>query len=181
MMVRLMKNVVIRGTADNINIENFQIAGKTGTCWGNYGKDKEREYISSFAGYFPVEDPRYSCIVVIHKPNKEKGYYGNIVAAPVFKTIAQKVYNDIPIVDEVSASIAESKVISESYEEYFKKARKYKTIMPNLKGMPAMDVISLLENMGLKVEIKGSGRVINQSIEPGTKVQTNQIIRIKLS
>ncbi|WP_299434203.1 penicillin-binding protein [uncultured Aquimarina sp.] len=177
----MMKNVVIRGTADNIHTENFQIAGKTGTCWGNYGKAKEREYISSFAGYFPAEDPRYSCIVVIHKPNKEKGYYGNIVAAPVFKTIALKVYNDIPVVDEVSPDIVESKEISESYEGYFQKARKYKTIMPNLKGMPAMDVISLLENMGLKVEVKGSGKVKSQSIEPGTKVQTNQIIRIELS
>ncbi|WP_378182472.1 penicillin-binding protein [Aquimarina sp. SS2-1] len=177
----MMKNVVIRGTADNIHTENFQIAGKTGTCWGNYGKDKEREYISSFAGYFPAEDPRYSCIVVIHKPNKEKGYYGNIVAAPVFKTIALKVYNDIPVVDEVSPNIVESKEISESYDEYFQKARKYKTIMPNLEGMPAMDVISLLENMGLKVEVKGSGKVKSQSIEPGTKVQTNQTIRIELS
>jgi len=119
--------------------------------------------------------------VVIHKPNKKKGYYGNIVAAPVFKTIALKVYNDIPVVDEVSPYIAENKVISESYEEYFQKARKYKTIMPNVKGMPAMDVISLLENMGLKVEIKGVGTVKSQSIEPGTKVQTNQIIRIELS
>ncbi|WP_299214988.1 penicillin-binding protein [uncultured Aquimarina sp.] len=177
----MMKNVVIRGTADNIQTENFQIAGKTGTCWGNYGKAKEREYISSFAGYFPAEDPRYSCIVVIHKPNKEKGYYGNIVAAPVFKTIALKVYNDIPVVDEVSPNIVESKEIAKSYEEYFQKARKYKTIMPNLKGMPAMDVISLLENMGLKVEVKGSGKVKSQSIEPGTKVQTNQTIRIELS
>ncbi|MHA7056234.1 penicillin-binding protein [Aquimarina sp. M1] len=177
----MMKNVVIRGTADNVHTENFQIAGKTGTCWGNYGKDREREYISSFAGYFPADDPRYSCIVVIHKPNKEKGYYGNIVAAPVFKTIALKVYNDIPVVDEVSPKIVESQEISESYEEYFQKARKYKTIMPNLKGMPAMDVISLLENMGLKVEVKGSGKVKSQSIEPGTKVQTNQTIRLELS
>ncbi|SEL11411.1 cell division protein FtsI (penicillin-binding protein 3) [Aquimarina amphilecti] len=177
----MMKNVVVRGTADNIHTESFQIAGKTGTCWGNYGKDKEREYISSFAGYFPADDPRYSCIVVIHKPNKEKGYYGNIVAAPVFKTIALKVYNDIPVIDEVSADIVESKEISESYEEYFQKARKYKTIMPDLKGMPAMDVISLLENMGLKVEVKGSGKVKSQSIEPGAKVKTNQTIRIELS
>lgn len=177
----MMRNVVVRGTADNIHTESFQIAGKTGTCWGNYGKDKEREYISSFAGYFPADDPRYSCIVVIHKPNKEKGYYGNIVAAPVFKTIALKVYNDIPVIDEVSANIVESEEISESYEEYFQKARKYKTIMPNLKGMPAMDVISLLENMGLKVEVKGSGKVKSQSIEPGTKVKINQTIRIELS
>jgi len=177
----MMKNVVIRGTADNVQVENFQIAGKTGTCWGNYGKDKEREYISSFAGYFPAEDPRYSCIVVIHKPNKKKGYYGNIVAAPVFKKIAQKVYNDVPVVDRVPDTNKESKEVIRSYERYFQHSQKYKTIMPNVKGMPAMDAISLLENMGLKVEIKGTGKVYRQSIEPGVKISINKTVRLELS
>lgn len=175
----MMKNVVVRGTADNVQTDNFQIAGKTGTCWGSYGK--EREYIASFAGYFPAEDPRYSCIVVIHKPNKEKGYYGNVVAAPVFKTIALKVYNDIPVVDEVSKISATNKKVEKNYEHYYRTAQKYKTIMPNVEGMPAMDVISLLENMGLRVEIKGIGRVKKQSIAPGTKVKPKQTIRLELS
>lgn len=177
----MMKNVVVRGTATNLQTDTFQIAGKTGTCWGNYGKDKEREYISSFAGYFPAEDPRYSCIVVIHKPDKEKGYYGSIVAAPVFKEIALKVYNDIPVVDEVSYEIVESEAVKNSYEEYYQKARKYKTIMPDVLGMPVMDVISLLENMGLKVDVRGSGNVKTQSIGPGVKVKPNQTIRLELS
>lgn len=177
----MMKNVVKKGTADNIYTDNLQIAGKTGTCWGNYGKDKEREYIASFAGYFPANTPKYSCIVVIHRPNKKKGYHGSEVAAPVFKAIAMKIYNDIPVVDEVSASIAESSTVIKNYENYYQKAQKYKTIMPNVKGMPAMDVISLLENMGLKVEMKGTGKVKSQSIEPGTKVQLNQIIKLELS
>ena len=47
-------------------------------------------------GYFPTEKPQYSCIVVIHRPDKSKGYYGATVAAPVFKTIAKKIFNDIP-------------------------------------------------------------------------------------
>jgi len=178
---RMMENVVKKGTAENINTANFQIAGKTGTCWGNYGADKEREYISSFAGYFPANNPLYSCIVVIHKPNKEKGYYGNEVAAPVFKTVATKIYNDIPVIDEVSYNIAENDRVVKSYNNYYQKAQKYKTIMPNVKGMPAMDVISLLENMGLNVELKGAGKVNTQSIAPGTKVKENQTVRLELS
>ncbi|QKX05323.1 transpeptidase family protein [Aquimarina sp. TRL1] len=177
----MMKNVVARGTADNIKTDNFMIAGKTGTCWGNYGKHKEREYISSFAGYFPAEDPKYSCIVVIHKPNKEKGYYGNIVAGPVFKRIAEKIYNDIPVEDKISAEVVSNKKVERSYNGYYGKVQKYKTIMPNVKGMPAMDVISLLENMGLRVEIKGKGFVKKQSIEPGKKVKQNQRISLELS
>ena len=123
----------------------------------------------------------YSCIIIIHKPNKEKGYYGNEVAAPVFKTIATKIYNDIPVIDEVSYAIAENGSAIKSYEKYYQSAQKYKTIMPNVKEMPAMDAIPLLENMGLKVEIKGSGKVEKQSVEPGTKVQINQIVRLELS
>jgi cell division protein FtsI (penicillin-binding protein 3) len=84
----MMKNVVVRGTAKNIYSENFSMAGKTGTCRTNYGnKSNPKQYIASFSGYFPAENPKYSCIVVIHKPNTSIGYYGNVVAAPVFKTV----------------------------------------------------------------------------------------------
>ena len=71
------------------------MAGKTGTCQVDYTSGNV-QYISSFVGYFPVEKPKYSCIVVIHKPNKSKGYYGATVAAPVFKKIAKKIFNNIP-------------------------------------------------------------------------------------
>ncbi|WP_226294205.1 penicillin-binding protein [Aquimarina algicola] len=177
----MMKNVVKRGTAGNIRTDNFEIAGKTGTCWGNYGKDKEREYISSFAGYFPADQPVYSSIVVIHNPDTKKGYYGSEVAAPVFKTIATKIYNDIPVIDEVSKVTVESKFVKKSYDNYYQKVQKYKTIMPDVTGMPAMDVISLLENMGLNVKVKGSGSVKKQSVAPGTKVKKNQTISLELS
>lgn len=177
----LMKNVVVRGTAKKIYSPNLAIAGKTGTCWGNYGKDQERQYISSFVGYFPADKPKYSCIVVIHKPNKQKGYYGNIVAAPVFKEIASKVYNAIPVVDTVSEAVTATELVAQSYGGYFEKAQKYKTIMPNVKGMPAMDVVSLLENMGLRVEMIGQGKVRRQSIPAGTKLKKHQKIRIELS
>ena len=54
------------------------------------------QYISSFVGYFPAKQPEYSCIVVIHRPNKLLGYYGSTVAAPVFKKIAKKIYTATP-------------------------------------------------------------------------------------
>ncbi len=174
----MMKNTVKRGTAENIYTTDFHVAGKTGTCWENYGRN--REYIASFAGYFPADNPEYSCIVVIHKPNKKKGYYGNIVAAPVFKTVSQKIYNDTPIIDKVSPTIKENKRINKSYNSYYKKAEKYKTIMPNVNGMTAMDALTLLENMGLKVELNGEGVVVDQSIASGTKVRKKQRIRLEL-
>ena len=91
----MMFNVVDKewGTANNIKDKDFAIAGKTGTCQVDYSRDdKEVQYISSFVGYFPADKPKYSCIVVIHRPNKKLGYYGSTVAAPVFKKIAKKIY-----------------------------------------------------------------------------------------
>ena len=85
------------GTANNIKDKDFAIAGKTGTSQVDYSRDdKEVQYISSFVGYFPADKPKYSCIVVIHRPNKKLGYYGSTVAAPVFKKIAKKIYTSTP-------------------------------------------------------------------------------------
>ncbi len=86
------------GTAKNIKSNNIKIAGKTGTAQVGYGTDK-LDYISSFVGYFPAENPKYSCIVVINKPNKDKGYYGSDVAAPVFKRIAEKISSRNPVIE----------------------------------------------------------------------------------
>ena len=86
------------GTAKNIKSNNIRIAGKTGTAQVGYGTDKV-DYISSFVGYFPAENPKYSCIVVINKPNKNKGYYGSDVAAPVFKRIAEKISSRNPVIE----------------------------------------------------------------------------------
>lgn len=88
----LLKGVVERGTATNIRNKKYSIAGKTGTCQLNYWKrGEEKKYQASFAGYFPADEPKYSCIVVVNTPTNGK-FYGNQVAAPVFKDIADKVY-----------------------------------------------------------------------------------------
>ena len=95
----MMFNVIDKkwGTAHNIKDRDFTIAGKTGTCQVDYNRiGKEVQYISSFVGYFPAKKPQYSCIVVIHRPNKRLGYYGSTVAAPVFKKIAKKIYTATP-------------------------------------------------------------------------------------
>ena len=94
---KMMQGVVSKpwGTAHNIFDKNIILAGKTGTTQINYATDRV-EYVSSFVGYFPANNPKYSCIVVISKPNKAIGYYGNKVAAPVFKKIAKSVINNLP-------------------------------------------------------------------------------------
>jgi cell division protein FtsI (penicillin-binding protein 3) len=93
---KMMEGVVEHGTATNLRNPNYKIAGKTGTA--QIAKDKfgyrtgERiSYSASFVGYFPAENPLYSCIVVVNSPSTGV-YYGNLVAGTVFKEISDKVY-----------------------------------------------------------------------------------------
>jgi cell division protein FtsI (penicillin-binding protein 3) len=175
----MMLNVVKRGTATNIYDKNFSMAGKTGTCQTDYWKG-DMQYISSFVGYFPAENPKYSCIVVIHKPNKKIGYYGNIVAAPVFKQIAQKIYSETPMHDEMEFQ-SEIPAITKSFESYYDKVNtNYKTV-PNVTNMPGMDAVSLLENLGFIVNFKGIGKVKSQSVKAGIELKKGEKISLDLS
>jgi len=92
----LLKGVVENGTAKNLKSENFAIAGKTGTsqiAYGSTGYISETgvDYNASFVGYYPADNPKYSCIVVINSP-KEVTYYGGQAAGPIFHEIAEKLY-----------------------------------------------------------------------------------------
>jgi len=91
--IKQLLEMVIKkgGTASNIYTENIALAGKTGTTQLNYQGENTSAYQSSFAGYFPAENPKYSCIVVVNTP-RNGVYYGGYVAAPVFKEIAEKYY-----------------------------------------------------------------------------------------
>jgi cell division protein FtsI (penicillin-binding protein 3) len=93
---KILEGVVKSGTARNLQNSQIKIAGKTGTNqiynkkYG-YKSSSEVSYQASFVGYFPADDPKYSCIVVVNSPSKNV-YYGNMVAGPVFLEIARKVY-----------------------------------------------------------------------------------------
>jgi cell division protein FtsI (penicillin-binding protein 3) len=94
-----LEGVVINGTAKSLRSAYYTIAGKTGTAQvanGNKGYG-DHIYQSSFAGYFPADQPKYSCIVVIkNKPFAAK-YYGAQIAGPVFKAIADKLFTVDPV------------------------------------------------------------------------------------
>jgi cell division protein FtsI (penicillin-binding protein 3) len=179
----ILKNVVVRGTGNRMYSKNFSMAGKTGTARTEYNNAeewrKDRKYISSFAGYFPADNPKYSCIVVIHKPSTKIGIYGADVAGPVFKRIAKKIYTETPLIDELESLEVVDEKIDEQYEFFYKTAQLHKRIMPNVVGLPAMDALALLENMGLKVNMEGTGTVKSQSINKGLKIKPNQIIVLR--
>ncbi len=182
---QLMKDVVEKenGTGHGLYSEDFSMAGKTGTCQKYYvQKDPDKlAYISSFVGYFPADNPKYSCIVVIHEPDKSVGYYGADVSGPVFKSMAQKIHAISPRVDEVEPRDYDEKTLENAYQAYYAAAQKTHHVVPNVKGMCGMDAISLLENLGLTVEVQGNGKVKKQSIKHGTDINQVEKIVLELS
>ena len=210
-------DVVEKGTAKSIRTKKYKIAGKTGTtllAYGNKSEDNIKKYQTSFVGFFPAENPKYSCMVVVNNP-KENGFYGGNVSAPVFKEISDKVFaadisihnsiliaektKDTPnltqgktedmskLLDNLSLeyektksnwmvpAYSNKKIILErrSIEKDFEKG-----LMPNLFGMNLLDAVFLLENAGLKVEIKGKGHIVNQSIKKGDPFLADQKISL---
>ena len=180
----VLENVVKKGTGSKLYSKDFSMAGKTGTAQVNYKDKSKLYYASSFVGYFPADEPKYSCIIVVHKPNVAAGYYGADVAGPVFKRIAQKIFTDSPSMNNVKN--IDAKVVSQetNYKEFYKNAEKAENegrVVPNVKGMEGMDAVALLENLGLKVKVIGVGRVKKQSLISGQAFNKNQTIIIELS
>ena len=181
----VLANVVKKGTGSKLYSKDFSMAGKTGTAQVNYsgGKDKESGmyYASSFVGYFPAEEPQYSCIVIIHKPSAGKGYYGADVSGPVFKRIAQKIFTDVPSTNQIKNLDKKIKKQDQLYASYNTNLQKNLQVVPNVIGMSGMDAVALLGNLGAKVQILGSGKVKKQSVAPGNPFNKKQTIILELS
>jgi cell division protein FtsI (penicillin-binding protein 3) len=154
---KMLENVVDSGTASNIK-SYYSIAGKTGTNLLTTRKNgyKEKYYQASFVGYFPAENPLYACIVVVNSPNNSIGFYGNVVAAPVFKDIADRIYaTDIKI-----------------HKELLQKSPIASLGIKTFKGFKE-DIISIGKNLGWNT-IMG-----NSSFEWGTAVVSKKNVVLK--
>lgn len=182
---QILKDIVQKkgGTGHGLYDPNFSMAGKTGTCQKDYGSgDPDKlKYISTFAGYFPADNPEYSCIVVIHEPDKHVGYYGADVSGPVFKAIAQKMFTSKSLETEVKGQWSASADLDNTYKAYDMALGLASKSVPNLKGMAGMDAVALMENLGCKVQIKGSGKVIGQSLKSGAILKEGSQIELILS
>ena len=211
----LLEGVVENGTAKRpFRGSLYKVAGKTGTAVTNYSTSgvKKKKYRSSFAGYFPADNPRYSCIVVITNP-RENGIYGSSTAAPVFRKISDRVYaldkelrtelavennpvnikskngreNEMVTISEklniVSNARGSNTYVSAKITKNELQVKVLKNLgmkVPNVRGLTVKDALFLLEEKGLKVKITGKGRVLKQSLRPGSKVIKGKQIEIIL-
>lgn len=195
----------------------FKVAGKTGTARIADGNIKYGQgiYQASFVGYFPAENPQYSCIVLLRTRAGSGLYYGGQLAAPVFREIATKVYSmyvdrktpksyegavdstayfyagnahaiksvldmlNIPFVDSVQQSDWVN-MYAKNFKPVIKNNVVKNRLMPNVRGMGLRDAIRLLEPMGFKVHITGSGKVVGQSIAAGSSFAKGQVVKLNL-
>ncbi len=212
----MLEGVILNGTGEHLYSKNYKFAGKTGTSQIVKSGRYEKVYQASFAGFFPAEKPKYSCIVVINSPSNGV-FYGGWVAGPVFREIADQVYAlDMeihPSMNEYQKFVADKipfiktgfkpdalevyetlgvKCETETDGLWVGSKRKTNNIeltentinenlVPNVQGMGLKDAVYLLENYGLQVQVKGKGRVRQQSINPGTAGAKGQTILIELS
>lgn len=172
-------------TREGVQSHKLKIAGKTGTAqrYGNGGYAASNGHNVSFAGYFPADDPQYSCIVVLYvKPN---GLYNNpgggYMAGAVFRRFAEQVYaqscyrnvNDIQ-----PDSIQKANNNLEAKAKRKMSTAPKSGIMPNVVGMGAKDALYALESLGLRVDVVGRGTITNQSLAAGVSISKGQKITI---
>ena len=188
-MRQLLVDVVKYGTGVNARLNLITVGGKTGTSQklinGKYSKE---DYNSSFVGFFPADNPKIVCLILVNSP--EVGRYGGSVAAPIFKEVAEKIINtNINLFrDSIKPGLQNSK--NSKVTEKIKIAKKEKlsspekltramvvelnpvnkNIMPDLSDYSLRDAILVLSKLGLKYKVNGAGKIVNQSIRPGTQI-----------
>lgn len=179
MMTSALTKAVEKGTARSIYTPNLKMAGKTGTARFEYWKPGPMKYRASFAGFYPSDDPKYTCYVMISEPAPGKSYYGGTVAAPVFKEIAGKTFLKTPQNIE-KEMLVEKKVDLSKMTEPNVKIAVTNNKMPNVTGLIGKNVIPQLENLGYRVDYKGVGKITEQFPLEGTVISKNQKIYLSL-
>ncbi len=210
--------VTTEGTAKEVFKDfPFSVGGKTGTAHVAGGKLRYEDgvYQASFVGFFPADNPQYSCIVVIKTKPHAALHYGGQLAAPVFKEVAAELHAmyvhkpaQIKLSPDSSAyaysgSTADVKNILTrlrfSYTDSSSKKNNWMTVaaynykpvakdvvvtknaMPDVRHMTLRDALYALENAGLKVLVKGKGKVVAQDVTPGVAIVKNQSVTILLN
>ena len=190
-MQTILEHVVSQGLGRKAGSKSFKVAGKTGTAQvadehGSYHSGTTRYWLS-FAGFFPADDPRYTCIVCIKKSGLPAS--GGGMSGVVFHHIAEGV-----MAQNLKLSVADARDSSSVFRPGIKQGNntaadyvltdlnikdkpqlqqknESKDIIPDVTGMGARDAVYALEKRGVRTIIKGRGKVKSQSLYAGTTVK----------
>ncbi|MCX6537536.1 MAG: penicillin-binding protein [Acidobacteria bacterium] len=191
-LLAIMEQVVQRGTGTAAAVPGYTVAGKTGTAakvvGGRYSKT---DYHASFVGFVPSRQPAFTVVVVIDSPH-QGGIYGGVVAAPVFKRIAEaalrhlgvpQTVNPVPPI-VVTASAAEPVPTMMPTSSRVPGSRldvvTGSPAVPDVRGLGAREAILRLARLGLVSRLTGDGVVIDQDPAPGTPLEPGTVCRLWL-
>ncbi|MCU7497102.1 MAG: transpeptidase family protein [Ignavibacteria bacterium] len=198
----LLVGVIENGTAKTAKLDRVTAGGKTGTSQQLINnKYSSSSYNSSFVGFFPADKPKVVCYILVNSP--QVGRYGGLVAAPIFKNVAERlIAADINLISGTKLKDDEKtkfeKVITAS--EKVSQNRKYadvpqnsqarnysvsrpsvlnKSFMPDLSSYNLRDAVAVLLELGIKYKIEGSGKVVSQSLPSGTRIRPGLFCQLK--
>lgn len=199
-LAEMLRNVVEYGTGKSLRNDQVAIAGKTGTCYvTEVGRGYSSKKRLSFCGFFPYENPKYSCIVVMEGANCGAARS----SGTVLKNVALKLYS-LGMLNNISdfhaseqksttrptffATAADrssnSKLVASAGIKELKRFRSPRNVpdgdVPEVIGLGAREAISRLEAAGLKVKLHGYGYVARQSVRAGTKAEKGAVVELTL-
>ena len=199
-MQTILEHVVSQGLGKKAGSKSFKVAGKTGTAQvadqhGSYHSGTTRYWLS-FCGFFPADEPRYTCIVCIRKSGLPAS--GGGMSGVVFHHIAEGVMaqnlkrsvddahdeNSVMTPEVKGGDIAASNYVLRQLGvkagNHIDEQKTSKAIVPNVIGMGARDAVYQLESRGVKTRLKGRGRVKSQSIYSGTAIKQGMVCDLTL-
>lgn len=173
----MLRDAVENGTGKNGGISGYSIGGKTGTAQiSGRGGYLKHEYMSSFMGIFPAENPRYIMLIMFEKPTAKRYWkkFGAWVAAPVFKNTLERIlkYKEItPENVDILDGKRERNILPESMDI---------DLLPDFRKSGVRLALMIANKYNIEITIDGKGRVIDQFPKPGTKIEDIKKIKIKL-
>ena len=181
---KYMEASVNRGTSEGAYIPGYRVGGKTGTA--KKAKDgiyQDKSYVSSFFGFFPVDKPKYAVLITINEP--KGSYYGSEVALPSARNVLQRLIDYKKIQPNGKVKTIENNAGSvqvEKKKDLGKIKQDFnKNIMPDLTGISLREFLSIYpQGKFSQYEVTGSGAIISQFPEKGTKLDKKSKIQIML-
>lgn len=188
-LTSMMEGVVERGTATAAALDNYSVAGKTGTAHKLVGpRYSDTDYNASFVGFAPSRSPKYAVLVLIDTP-RAGTYYGGTVAAPVFKRIAEAALARAAVTPTINprpsiAINAQSGTLPSHADDLnpapVRASVGGPNLMPDVRGLSARQALRLLSMAGLKVRVNGIGFVSRQLPAPGEPVDPGSVASVTL-
>jgi cell division protein FtsI (penicillin-binding protein 3) len=185
-LTEIMEQVVERGTGTGASLDEYRVAGKTGTTSRIVdGEYSDSEYNASFVGFVPSRQPIFTIVAIIESPQGPNGYYGGRVAGPMFKRVAEAAllrYGIPPTINTPPPILVTHR--TKQYEQQASGLfrlpelvslnsddQESGTVFPNLKGLSARDAIRVLTKLGMNPHLHGVGVVVAQQPEAGMSIE----------